>query len=332
MKILKIVFLTLIAVIVLFLGISAMMPDESKVERSIVVNAPVETVFNEVNDFNNWDHWSPWKDYDPEMKNVIEGAPGAPGHKMSWSSNNPDVGAGSLTRITTSPNSEIENNLTFAGYDAHSRNLWKFENVAEGTRVTWTNIMPLPIYMRLMAGKMEEMMAPDFEKGLQRIKSVCESMPQQSTMKIEETTVPAADYLAVRTSADAAAISAKLGEAYGTVMTSMKTQGLNFAGPVFAIYYSASETGFDFEAGIPVDKKGKDDGNVKAGTRYGGKVIVADYYGSYEGLVNAHTAIDEYVKKNNKQVAGPPWEEYVTDPVVEKDTAKWLSKVYYPIQ
>ena len=179
---------------------------------------------------------------------------------------------------------------------------------------------------------MEEMMAPDFEKGLQRIKGVCESMPQQSTIKIDETTVPATEYLAVRATANASAISAKLGEAYGEITASMKKQGLDFAGQPFALYHSASETNFDFEAGIPIDKKGKDDGNVKSGTRYAGKVIVADYYGAYDGLVSAHAAIDEYIKKNNKQVSGAPWEEYVTDPVAEKDTAKWLTKVYYPIE
>jgi effector-binding domain-containing protein len=63
-----------------------------------------------------------------------------------------------------------------------------------------------------------------------------------------------------------------------------------------------------------------------------GKVVKAVHTGDYSGLVNAHMEINEYMQSKNLTMAGNPWESYVTDPMTEKDTAKWVTEIYYPIQ
>jgi effector-binding domain-containing protein len=58
------------------------------------------------------------------------------------------------------------------------------------------------------------------------------------------------------------------------------------------------------------------------------KVMTIDYFGAYSQTTKAHFAMDEYLKSKNltqKFVI----EEYVTDPMAEKDTTKWLTKIYY---
>ena len=60
MKILKIVGIALAVIVVLvFVGISMMSP-QAKMERSIVVNAPPETVFAQLASFENFNQWSMW--------------------------------------------------------------------------------------------------------------------------------------------------------------------------------------------------------------------------------------------------------------------------------
>ena len=108
-------------------------------------------------------------------------------------------------------------------------------------------------------------------------------------------------------------------------------QKLTVKGQPFAIYYSESNTNFEFDAAIPVEKKGKADGMVKPGEFMEGNAVLAYFYGDYSNTPLAHEAIDKYIKDHNKKIAGPPWESYETDPMVEKDTSKWLTKVYYPI-
>ena len=43
----------------------------------------------------------------------------------------------------------------------------------------------------------------------------------------------------------------------------------------------------------------------------------------------AHLAMDKYIKANNLPTQTHVIEEYVTDPMHEKDTAKWLTNIYY---
>ena len=69
-----------------------------------------------------------------------------------------------------------------------------------------------------------------------------------------------------------------------------------------------------------------------AGERKAGKVLLVRYFGSYEKTALAHEAIDSFIKENQVEVTGPPWETYVTDPDIEKDTALWETDIYYPIR
>jgi effector-binding domain-containing protein len=63
----------------------------------------------------------------------------------------------------------------------------------------------------------------------------------------------------------------------------------------------------------------------------GGSVLYIDYYGAYSGTGEAHYLIEEYAKENGITIGAPAVEMYVTDPKSEPDTAKWLTKVLYPI-
>ena len=97
-------------------------------------------------------------------------------------------------------------------------------------------------------------------------------------------------------------------------------------------YLPENKTEWEMDAAIPVSGPGKDDGEIKAGKLKAGKAVMARFFGSYEQTGMAHQAADEFIKKNNKQVIGAPWEVYVTDPMVEKDTAKWETDIFYPVQ
>lgn len=156
--------------------------------------------------------------------------------------------------------------------------------------------------------------------------------PVSEAFKIEVTKVAPITYLAVDKKADLSNISKTLGESYGEIMTSMSKQNVNQAGSVFAIYRGDSETNFDFSACIPINKKASEDGNVKVGQLAPGKCVVAHFYGPYEKTPEAHKEIHNYLKSHSLEMTGLIWEEYVTDPGVEKDPAKWLTNIYYEVK
>jgi effector-binding domain-containing protein len=56
---------------------------------------------------------------------------------------------------------------------------------------------------------------------------------------------------------------------------------------------------------------------------------VINHYGNRSLTKEAHMAMDEYFKDHNIIQDLPIMEEYVTDPLVEKDVKKWLTRIVY---
>lgn len=336
MKILKILFIAILSIIILLLIISFFLPSKMHVERSLVINAPTEIVFDQINTLKKWEQWSPWIKMDSTLKMTYEGPESGVGAAYRWVGNPKTTGSGKLTISESRPNELIVTDLDL-GEGGTGTGGYKFEPADSGVKVTWymDSEMGLNPVMRYMGVMMKGVMENLFDQGLNDIKKIAESMPPPAIkpeMTIESTTVKAQNYLAIRDTVSIATIGQKLGLYYGMIGEVMKKQNLNFAGQPFAIYHNDSQTNWDMDAAIPVDKAGKADGKVKPGEIKAGNAVVAHYFGAYEGLGLAHLKIDEWLTSNNKKATGAPWEVYVSDPGVEKDTAKWQTDVYYPIE
>lgn len=118
----------------------------------------------------------------------------------------------------------------------------------------------------------------------------------------------------------------------GVLYRSSQEAGLQMDGMNSKLYYS-SELGsktIDVAAAIPVIDEVNIDGaeSEHIDTR---SAIVVDYYGDYTKSVLAHDAIKAYMEDNKYVIDFPIIEEYVTDPVSEKDPNKWLTKITYYI-
>jgi effector-binding domain-containing protein len=332
-KIMKKLGLILLVIILLFAFVSAFLPGKIHVDRSITINAPAAKVFGQVNDLTTWKNWSYWDQIDPNMKSEFEGPSSGAGAIHKWTSENDSVGTGSLTIVeSTGPNS-ITTSLTFE--QMTSMGGWTFADSPEGTVATIFMDIEMPFYARIFPGlMMNGWLGKDFEKTLAGLKKHCESLPVETaaSWEVETLTTSPATAMSIRMTTNMSEISQKLGEAYGKIMESMKKQNLHQSGPVFAIYHKWSESEIEMEPGITVDKAGKDDGDVKPLELKAVKVMKLDYYGDYPGTEKAHYFLDEWAKKNNVNIVGAPWEEYVTDPMSEPDTSKWLTRIFYPVE
>lgn len=62
------------------------------------------------------------------------------------------------------------------------------------------------------------------------------------------------------------------------------------------------------------------------------KEFVIDYYGDYQKTQNAYKALDSML--SIKGITHPEMviEEYISDPMLEKDTAKWLTKIHFLVK
>ena len=94
MTALKRVIIGLVTLIVLIVVIGFLLPRQVHVERSIVINAPQAQLFEALNSFKRFNEFSPWAALDPNTQYTYEGPESGVGAKMSWVSNDPDLGSG----------------------------------------------------------------------------------------------------------------------------------------------------------------------------------------------------------------------------------------------
>lgn len=308
------------------------------VERSAMINADGKIVFDNVNTLKNWKSWSYWDNIDPNMQSTYEGPESGVGAKHHWTSQHDSVGNGTLTITQSEPNKFVETRLEFEGM-GQSLGGWKFADTAGAVNVTTYMDMDVPFFFRpLMAMMdMEKVLGTDFEKTLAGLKRVSEAAPAAPSVKIEASNIGPMKVLTVMDSCTSANISAKLGQLYGEIGKVMGKAGATMTGPVFAIYHKVvtnpdGSMNFWLEAGAQIDKEVKSEGRVQYKEMPGGNVVRADHYGPYNSTGNTHNAVQAWMLKNGKKAIGDPWETYVTDPMVETDTAKWLTQIYYPVQ
>jgi uncharacterized protein YndB with AHSA1/START domain len=162
--------------VVAFLVVVAMQPNEFRVSRAAAMAAPPSAPFDQVNDFHKWKDWSPWEKLDPNMKRTIEGPPAGKGASYAWSGND-DAGEGKMTILESVPNEKIAIKLEFIRpFPSEAVIEFAFKPESGGTAVTWTMSGKNNFLSKAMClfMNMDAMIGPDFEKGLASIKEVVE--------------------------------------------------------------------------------------------------------------------------------------------------------------
>ena len=181
---LKKILLGFVALVVVFLIVVAMQPNEYRVARTAAVAAPPDRVFAQVNDFHNWEAWSPWAKLDPNAKATFEGPRSGEGAVFIWAGND-EVGEGRMTVTQSRPNDLIRIKLDFVKpMEGTSDVEFTFKPQGDQTNAT-TNVTTNVTWA--MSGRhtfiskaiclfmnQDKMLGGYFEKGLASLKTVVE--------------------------------------------------------------------------------------------------------------------------------------------------------------
>jgi len=338
MKVLKKVLIIFGAIIVLLIIIAFILPSKVKIERSLTMKTTKPVVYEQVNNMKKWEKWSPWHRMDTAMQITYGDTIFGTGAWYSWTSENSNLGNGKMLITNSHPNDSIITDLIFEG-EKPSVGKYFFEKVEDSVKVTWTmewetGYNPVNRWMGLL---MKGFIGGTFEQGLANLDSVCQVYAKYAA-KSGDVAVELADqkqqpYIYIRDTCTMATISGKLGQIYGELQKFINEKGLQMAGAPFAIYHNPDTSMImDVEAGFPVDKAVQPAGRIKAGEFKAGKIAVAEHVGSFNTVADTYTGIMNWISKNGKQIAGPPSEHYLTDPSVETDTSKWITKIVFPVK
>jgi hypothetical protein len=167
-----------VASVAVVLGvIVSLQPATFHVERSVVVNAPAESAFAQVNDFHAWRAWSPWEKLDPQLSRTYSGPPSGTGASYAWSGNK-EVGEGRMTIERSDSPAQIAIKLEFLKpFAATNTATFTFAQSAEGTKVTWAMDGKNGFVAKAMhlVMDMDKLVGKDFERGLAALKTAAEA-------------------------------------------------------------------------------------------------------------------------------------------------------------
>ncbi|NLJ07879.1 MAG: hypothetical protein GX437_09440 [Sphingobacteriales bacterium] len=337
MRILKTVLYVIVAIILLLFIISLFLPSKLVFENSVNISAKNSTVYPLVLNYQNWEKWDPWVKADKDMKNTYTGVPGI-GHKRTWESKK--QGNGSMEIVEAETNKRIKAKLMFQDSGKPAWDNWQFDETPEGTKVTWkieveTGFNPIVKYMfAFTKGKMNKV----FKDGLDNLKTLAESLPETPEVSVIEQPLMPQKYIGIKKTIgfNPSEIHAFMAESYQAIMTFIQKNNIQCTGPLASFYFSYDENMKTMEAMPAVPVPLETNVRLPDGMQYHdiapGNSVMVIHIGAYEGLASAWNALEKYIKDKNLEVNGAPFEVYLTDPNVDKDTAHWQTQVVFPIK
>src|SRR5215475_3925770 len=134
----------------------------------------------------------------------------------------------------------------------------------------------------------------------------------------EETTIAAKTIIYMTGNATWDAAFETLIDAFKQLNTYLERQGLKAAGPAMTIYTSTDDTGFSFQAAIPLAEEPKNppQGDIAIGKSPAGRALKFVHHGSYDSMDTAYEAITNHLDEKRLEAKDLFIEEYATDPVV----------------
>lgn len=169
--------------------------------------------------------------------------------------------------------------------------------------------------------------------GLYRVKS---SKPVRSrkmtTPEIERRELDPQPILFIQREVPFSKLQETMGECFGKLYGYGQSKGLAIAGQPIARYVKVGPGLWTVDFVMPLAEPAAGEGEMVAGSLYAGPVAFAVHEGPYEQLSDTGAAIERWVKDRGFEVAGPPWESYVTDPASEPNPSKWRTDVFWPLK
>lgn len=335
---LKKILIGLAVVIVAFVLIGFLLPGKMEVKRSTSINASVENVFVEFNDLKNWQEWQYWNTLEkPGDMNLTYGEKtSGTGAWYSWDGKN--TGKGKITITESIPNKSVASDIEFTG-NGTAHGLYTVEPEGEGTKATMdfsfdNGMNPIGRWFSLfMKGEIEKA----FDYGLAQVKERAEAKPT-FTVDLSEVSTPTLYYVGIESKGVVAnnsdAVNAQMAKTFKQIATDLNKAKVQTTGAAFCLItkWDDATKEMDMICGFPVDEKAKVPTKYKIQQVAAGKAVKGVHRGDYAKLEDTHNQIMQYIELKKLSMMGAPWESYLTDPMIEKDTAAWVTEIYYPVQ
>lgn len=332
----------LFIVLILVIGISiyiAVQPNSFEVSRSKTIDAPAQVIYNNVIDFKNWEAWSSWVERDPETVITLSDKTEGVGGSYTWVDSH---GKGAMNTIETTPLNSITQELQFGDFEP-SQVTWTFEPTDDGkTNVTWKmNSDNVPFIFKASAlkdGGFDNMIGPDFERGLEKLDSIIVETMMQYSIKLDGITNHGGGYYIYNTtSVKISDFKSKMQEMMPKISEYARKHNIAMAGAPFVYYHMWDEANNTvmFSCCIPTTTQViTTESEILTGQLKPFKAVKTTLTGDYENLKEAWDETFKYIE--NYQLTspqtGPMLEVYLTDPGTTPNPANWVTEIYIAVK
>jgi hypothetical protein len=177
MKFLKRILFFLFALIILLLIVALFVKKDLKAEREIIINKPLQEVYDYVKFLKNQNEYSKWSIMDTVMKRTYIGIDGTIGFISAWDGNK-DVGKGEQEIKNIDIGRRIDYELRMEKpMKSINKTYMSTQAINDSTtKVTWGFVGKInyPFNVFNVFGNFNKSIGDDFETGLKKMKTVLE--------------------------------------------------------------------------------------------------------------------------------------------------------------
>ena len=122
-------------------------------------------------------------------------------------------------------------------------------------------------------------------------------------------------------------------DSFKSIYGVMEKQGITPAGPPLTIYTATDDTGFQYQAGVPIaaEPANPPKGDISVGKSPTGKMLKFVHRGSYDSMDTTYEAITNYLDSKQLEAEDLFVEEYVTDPLKTPED-QLVINVFVPVK
>jgi hypothetical protein len=169
------ILLVVAGIIALLLIIALFMKKEHYVKREIIINAPLQKVFDYIKLLKNQDKFNKQAMADPDRDKEFKGKDGTVGFIIAWNGDK-SVGEGEKEIMNIIEGKKFETEIRFVRpFKAVGRAIMETESLSnDQTKVYWSNAGTLNYPLNLLIPMMEKNVAKDMDISLSTLKNILE--------------------------------------------------------------------------------------------------------------------------------------------------------------
>lgn len=336
MKYLRLFIFFILSLIVIVVVFSWLVPVKQSLDKSISIQAPAAVVFEQVGRLEHFNQWSAWNQHDSTVKLTYTGTDGTVGATSHWAGDPKISGEGSIEISSLDAGKSVQQKIHFIKpKEGHAFSAFTLSELNGLTTVSWhfESETPRPWNIFNFFADIEKNLGPEFEKGLSALKARVEKVTvpagQSTAYEVKEMDFPETKYALIRQEIKwkdipvfyTGHISILHAEAYRQKIIPGTATSLYFT-------WDTEKQLTDMAAAVPLPA-GKELGSpiIRMETIKAGKAIYTDHFGAYDKTPAAWTFLRQYISSHNLKEKAPLIEQYLNDPALVKDTAKWQTRV-----